>query len=40
MPATVDPAFFDYLKNVNLNDVTIYAMQEGSVTFPRLLLII
>ncbi|KAF7385799.1 hypothetical protein HZH66_011641 [Vespula vulgaris] len=36
MPATVDPAFFDYLKNVNLNDVTIYAMQEGSVTFPRI----
>ncbi|XP_043679089.1 nicotinate phosphoribosyltransferase isoform X4 [Vespula pensylvanica] len=36
MPATVDPAFFDYLKNINLNDVTIYAMQEGSVTFPRI----
>ncbi|XP_035740577.1 nicotinate phosphoribosyltransferase-like isoform X4 [Vespa mandarinia] len=36
MPATVDPEFFDYLKNVNVNDVTIYAMQEGSVTFPRI----
>ncbi|XP_046833981.1 nicotinate phosphoribosyltransferase isoform X3 [Vespa crabro] len=36
MPATVDPEFFNYLKNVNVNDVTIYAMQEGSVTFPRI----
>ncbi|KAI4479057.1 hypothetical protein M0802_014460 [Mischocyttarus mexicanus] len=36
MPSSVDPDFFDYLKNVNVNDVTIYALQEGSVAFPRI----
>ncbi|XP_015186124.1 PREDICTED: nicotinate phosphoribosyltransferase isoform X4 [Polistes dominula] len=36
MPSSVDPGFFDYLKNINVNNVTIYAMQEGSVTFPRI----
>ncbi|KAK2581352.1 hypothetical protein KPH14_008118 [Odynerus spinipes] len=36
MPASVDPNFFDYLKNLTVDDVTIYAMQEGSVAFPRI----
>ncbi|XP_012284628.1 nicotinate phosphoribosyltransferase isoform X2 [Orussus abietinus] len=34
MPS-VDPTFFDYLKNVTTKEVTIYAIDEGSVVFPR-----
>lgn len=36
MPSSVDQRFFDYLKDLTPKDVTIYAMEEGSVVFPRL----
>jgi len=35
MPATVDQRFFDYLQSLIAKDVTIYAIDEGSVVFPR-----
>ncbi|XP_012527383.1 nicotinate phosphoribosyltransferase isoform X3 [Monomorium pharaonis] len=35
MPATVDQRFFDYLQSLTAKDVTIYAIDEGSVVFPR-----
>ncbi|XP_076662333.1 nicotinate phosphoribosyltransferase isoform X2 [Halictus rubicundus] len=36
MPSSVDQRFFDYLKDLTPKDVTIYAMEEGSVAFPRI----
>lgn len=36
MPSSVDQRFFEYLKDLTPKDVTIYAMEEGSVAFPRL----
>ena len=36
MPSSVDQRFFDYLKDLTPKDVTIYAMEEGSVVFPRI----
>ncbi|XP_072754011.1 nicotinate phosphoribosyltransferase isoform X4 [Anoplolepis gracilipes] len=39
MPATVDQRFFDYLQSLTAKDVTIYAIDEGSVVFPRIPLI-
>lgn len=36
MPSSVDQRFFEYLKDLTPKDVTIYAMEEGSVVFPRL----
>ncbi|XP_011647685.1 nicotinate phosphoribosyltransferase isoform X1 [Pogonomyrmex barbatus] len=36
MPTTVDPRFFDYLQSLTARDVTIYAIDEGSVVFPRI----
>lgn len=35
MPASVDQQFFEYLRNLTAKDVTIYALEEGSVVFPR-----
>lgn len=35
MPATVDQRFFDYLQSLTARNVTIYAIDEGSVVFPR-----
>ncbi|XP_015126325.1 nicotinate phosphoribosyltransferase isoform X2 [Diachasma alloeum] len=35
MPESVEPEFFEYLKNLTPVDVTIYAIEEGSVVFPR-----
>jgi len=32
---TADPAFFDYLSNLTVDDIKIYAIDEGSVVFPR-----
>jgi hypothetical protein len=31
----VDPEFFDYLQNLSPKDITIYALSEGSIAFPR-----
>ncbi|EGI71078.1 Nicotinate phosphoribosyltransferase [Acromyrmex echinatior] len=39
MPATVDQRFFDYLQSLTARNVTIYAIDEGSVVFPRVPLI-
>ena len=36
MPDYVEDEFFDYLKNMNLNEVKIYAMRQGSIVFPRI----
>ncbi|KAK9298404.1 hypothetical protein QLX08_008206 [Tetragonisca angustula] len=36
MPSSVDQRFFEYLKDLTPKDVTIYAMEEGSVVFPRI----
>lgn len=36
MLSSVDQRFFEYLENLTPKDVTIYAMEEGSVAFPRL----
>lgn len=35
LPDYVEEEFFNYLKHLNVNDVTIYAIPEGSVVFPR-----
>ena len=35
LPPTVEDEFFDYLKNLTPNDITIYALKEGSIAFPR-----
>ncbi|XP_043264237.1 nicotinate phosphoribosyltransferase isoform X1 [Colletes gigas] len=36
MPLSVDQRFFEYLKDLTPKDVTIYAIEEGSVVFPRI----
>nr|XP_033331436.1 nicotinate phosphoribosyltransferase isoform X2 [Megalopta genalis] len=36
MPSSMDQRFFDYLKDLTPKDVIIYAMEEGSVAFPRI----
>ena len=35
LPPNVEEEFFTYMKQLNPNDVTIYAIKEGSVVFPR-----
>ncbi len=35
MPENVEPEFFEYLKDLNLNEVKVYAIREGSLIFPR-----
>lgn len=39
LPKSVEPAFFDFLQNLTAEDVTVYAIDEGSVVFPRVPLI-
>ena len=36
---TVEEDFFDYLQNLDVKDVTLLAIPEGSVVFPRVPLI-
>lgn len=36
LPAVKDEAFFQYLANLTTKDVTIYAMAEGTVCFPKI----
>lgn len=31
----IESQFFDYLSELTANDVTLFAMEEGSVAFPR-----
>ena len=35
LPPTVEDEFFDYLRNLTPDDITIYALKEGSIAFPR-----
>ncbi|CAG0896863.1 unnamed protein product [Darwinula stevensoni] len=35
LPSSVEPDFFDFLKKLTTKDVTLYAIEEGSVVFPR-----
>ncbi|CAF1020396.1 unnamed protein product [Rotaria sp. Silwood1] len=39
LPAYVEQEFYDFLLTLDLNDIKIYAVPEGSVVFPRLPLI-
>ncbi len=36
MPEYVEDEFYDYLKNMNLKELKLYAIREGSVVFPRI----
>ena len=35
MPGSVETEFFDYLKELNTKNVTLYAIEEGTVVFPK-----
>lgn len=35
LPGSIENEFFDYLKDLTAKDVTLYAIPEGSVVFPR-----
>jgi nicotinate phosphoribosyltransferase len=35
-----DPAFWDFLRNIDCSSITIYAMKEGTLAFPRIPLIV
>ncbi|CAK1540100.1 unnamed protein product [Leptosia nina] len=35
LPTTIEPEFFDYLKDLTCKDITLSAIEEGSVVFPR-----
>nr|XP_047144523.1 nicotinate phosphoribosyltransferase isoform X1 [Hydra vulgaris] len=35
LPSTTDPKFFEYLKTLTTKEVTLYAVAEGSVVFPK-----
>lgn len=39
LPQTIENEFFEFLRNLTVNEVTLYAMEEGSVAFPRIPLI-
>jgi len=39
MPPTTDQEFFNFLKNLTTNEVTLYAIPEGSVVFAKVPLI-
>ena len=32
---SIDSEFFDFLRNLTADDVTVYAIDEGNVVFPR-----
>ncbi|CAB4061373.1 pncB [Lepeophtheirus salmonis] len=40
LPPTVEDEFLDYLKNLTPDSLTIYAIAEGSIVFPRIPLIV
>jgi len=39
LPPTTDPEFFEYLQSLTAKDVTLYAIEEGTVVFPKVPLI-
>lgn len=36
MPSYVEAEFFDYLRNMNMDGLKVYAIREGSLVFPRI----
>lgn len=39
MPPGTEPEFFDYLSKIDMNQVSVYAIDEGTVVFPKIPLI-
>lgn len=39
LPETTEEAFYDYLANLDTKDVTVYAIDEGMVVFPKVPLV-
>lgn len=37
LPPTIEEEFYDFLSQLTTKEVTLFAMQEGSVAFPRYL---
>ena len=35
LPETTEPAFFEYLAHLDTKDVQVYAIEEGTVVFPK-----
>ena len=35
MPSTVEDEFFEFLRNMDMKDLKLYAIREGSLVFPR-----
>lgn len=35
LPDSIEDGFYEYLRNLDAKDVTLYALDEGSVAFPR-----
>lgn len=35
LPLTTEPAFFEYLGQLSTNGVVVYAIDEGTVVFPK-----
>lgn len=35
LPEGIENEFFEYLRQLTAKDVTLYALEEGSVAFPR-----
>lgn len=35
MPVSIEPEFYVYLRSLTPKDVTLHAIEEGSVVFPR-----
>ena len=36
MPDYVEEEFFDYLRNMDLSKLKVYAIKQGSIVFPRI----
>uniref|UniRef100_A0A1B6D7H7 Nicotinate phosphoribosyltransferase n=2 Tax=Clastoptera arizonana TaxID=38151 RepID=A0A1B6D7H7_9HEMI len=36
LPKSIEEEFFIFLRNLTVNEITIYAIEEGSVVFPRI----
>lgn len=39
LPSNVEEEFFVYLRNLTPKDIKIYALKEGSISFPRYLIV-
>lgn len=40
LPQSIEEAFFEFLQQLNVNNVIVYAIEEGSVVFPKLVSLI